>query len=223
MSIAVETKDCTALSEAELAELAELCAEGVVTPDEGVITKEAESWVLVSQARENEKLKGFAFCTLERIGGTPCILIGLGSIRRISKRETVLRAIVTEQMRRAVLAFPDEDVLVAARFAEPGAFDIFKSLHDIIPRPDHKVNGEERAWGRRLAKRYGVETNAYEHRQFRVNGDGSGPAPVFDYTTLHPDDVHEETAARFEEIHADKGDCLIAYGWAMEEDLRKFS
>ena len=63
-----------------------------------------------------------------------------------------------DQFRRAVLAFPDEDVLVGTRFAHASGFEAFKALDDIVPRPDHKATGEERAWGRRLAKRFGVET-----------------------------------------------------------------
>ena len=82
MSIEVETKDCTQLSDVELAELADLCAESPFPHEIGAITKEAESWVLVTQAREDGKLKGFTFSTLERIGGTPCVLIGMGTIKR---------------------------------------------------------------------------------------------------------------------------------------------
>jgi hypothetical protein len=223
MSIAVETKDCTALSDAELAEMADLCADGPLAYEVGTLSKQAESWVLVTQARESEKLKGFAFCTLERIGGTPCVLIGLGSVRRTSKRDTVLRNIILDQMRRAVLAFPDEDVLIGARFGEVGGYDAFRTLHDIVPRAEHKATGEERAWGSRLAKRYGIENGAYDPRAFMARGDGSGPAEVLDYTTLHPEDMAEETTARFEEIHPEKGDSLIAFGWAMEEDLRKLA
>lgn len=223
MSIAVDTKDCTALSDAELADMADLCAEGPLRHEVGALSKQAESWVLITRAFEDDKLKGFAFSTLERIGGTPCILIGMGSVRRTAKRDTVLRNIVQDQMRRAVLAFPDEDVLVSARFGEPGGFDAFKSFNDIVPRAGHRANGEERAWGSRLAKRYGVETRAYDQRAFRVNGDGSGPAEVVDFTTLHPENISDEVVERFDGLHADKGDSLIAFSWAMEEDLRKFA
>jgi hypothetical protein len=223
MSIAVETKDCTALSDAELAEMADLCAEGPLPHEIGTLSKQAEAWVLITQAREGGKLKGFSFCTLERIGGTPCVLIGLSSVRRTSKRDTVLRGLVQDQMRRAVLAFPDEDVLIAARFGEPGGFDAFKTLNDIVPRAGHRANGEERAWGSRLARRYGIETRAYDQRAFLAKGDGSGPAEVFDHTTQHPEEIPPETADRFEAVHPDKGDSLVAFGWAMEEDLRKLS
>lgn len=223
MSIAVDTKDCTALSDAELVEMADLCAEGSYRHEIGTLSKQAESWVLIGQAREDGRLKGFAFCTLERIGGTPCVLIGLAAVRRTSKRDTVLRALVQDLLRRAVLAFPDEDVLVASRFGEPGAFDAFRTLNDIVPRAGHKATGEERAWGGRLAKRYGIEASAYDQRAFVARGDGSGPAAVFDHETAQPGDVDPEVAKRFEGLHAQKGDSLFAFGWAMEEDLRKLA
>src|SRR6187402_1636735 len=116
MSIAVDTKDCTALSDAELVEMADLCAEHTLAYEVGTLSKQAEAWVLVTQAREGDDLRGYAFCTLERIGGTPCVLIGLASVARCELREDVVAAIINDQMRRAVLAFPDEDVLVSARF-----------------------------------------------------------------------------------------------------------
>ena len=223
MSIAVETKDCTALSDTELVEMADLTADSPCSHDIGTLSKQAESWVLISQARDGDKLKGFAFCTLERIGGTPCVLLGLASVRRTSKRDTVLRGIMQDLLRRAVLAFPDEDVLVAARFGSPGGFDAFRGLTDIVPRAGHKATGEERAWGGRLAKRHGIESRAYDQRAFVARGDGGGPAPVIDHETLHPDQIDDEVAERFDDLHADKGDSLIAFGWAMEEDLRKLA
>jgi hypothetical protein len=223
MSIAVDTKDCTALSDAELVDMADLCAEGPHAHEVGTLSKQSEAWVLVAQARDEAKLKGFAFCTLERIGGTPCVLVGLASVRRTSKRDTVLRALVQDLLRRAVLAFPDEDVLVAARFGQPGAFDAFRTLNDIVPRAGHRASGEERAWGGRLAKRYGIETRAYDQRAFVARGDGGGPAPVFDHETLHPEQIDAEVAERFEGLHPEKGDSLVAFGWAMEEDLRKLA
>ena len=223
MSIAVDTKDCTALSDAELVEMADLCAEGTHPHEVGTLSKQAEAWVLITQVRDEGKLKGFAFSTLERIGGTPCVLVGLASVRRTSKRDTVLRALMQDLLRRAVLAFPDEDVLISARFGQPGGFDAFRSLNDIVPRADHRASGEERAWGGRLAKRYGIETRAYDQRAFLAKGDGSGHAAVFDHETLRPELIDAEVVARFDGLHPHKGDSLVAFGWAMEEDLRKLA
>jgi len=223
MAIDVETKDCTALSDSEIAEMADTCAGGPAGFDVGLLSKQRDEWVLITQAREGGKLLGFSFCTLERIGGTPCVLIGLASIRRTSKRDTVLRAVIQDMLRRAVLAFPDEDVLVSARFHEIGGFDAFRSLNDIVPRAGHRASGEERAWGGRLAKRYGIDNGAYEQRAFVARGDGDGHAPAFDHETLHLDQIDEEVATRFEDLHPDKGDSLVAFGWAMEEELRKLA
>jgi hypothetical protein len=220
MAIEVETKDCTALSDAELAEMADLCAEGPHRFETGDLSKQVEAWVLVTTARENDKLKGFAFCTLERIGGTPSVLIGLASIRRTSKRDGVLRAIIHDQLRRAVLAFPDEDVLVGTRFDNPGGFEAFKPLNDVVPRPDHKATGEERAWGRRLAKRFGVDSTEYDDRGFLARGDGSVPC-LFDHESQKPEKIDPAVAAFFADVDRARGDALIAFGWAMAEDLEK--
>ena len=221
MSIEVETKDCTGLSDVELAELADLCAESPFPHEIGTLTKEAESWVLVTQVRDDGKLKGFTYSTLERIGGTPCVLIGMGSIKRSSKRDTVLRAIMNEELRRAVLAFPDEDVLVACRMTDPSVFEAYKALNDIVPRKDHKASGEERAWGRRLAKRFGIVPSRYADRQFRVKGDGTMPI-IFDHESLKPERV-EEFVEFFDGLDVEAGACVIAFGWAMAEDLEKLS
>lgn len=222
MSIEVTTKDCTALSDAELAEMADMCAEEPSRFEVGLLSKQVEQWVLVSLARDGATLKGFSFCTLERIGGTPSILIGLASIKRTSKRDTVLRAIATEQYRRALLAFPDEDVLVGTRFNNAGGFEAFKSLVDIVPRPDHKASGEERAWGRRLAKRFSIGTGSYSDRDFRATGDGTYPL-ILDHESLKPENADPAVVAFFDEIDADRGDSMIAFGWAMAETLTKLA
>ena len=220
MAIEVETKDCTALSDAELAEMADICADGPSRFEVGLLSKQVEAWVLVTLAREGAALKGFSFCTLERIGGTPSVLIGLASMKRTSRRDSVLRAIMTDQFRRAVLAFPDEDVLVGTRFADPGGFEAFKSLDDIVPRPDHRASGEERAWGRRLAKRFGIDSSTYDDRTFIATGDGSFPLAL-DHEALKPEKLDPRVEELFAAVDAERGDSLIAFGWAMAEDLAK--
>ena len=220
MAIEVETKDCTQLADAELAEMADICADSPSRFEAGFLSKQAELWVLITLARENGKLKGFSYCTLERIGGTPCVLVGLASIKRGSKRDTVLKAIVHDQLRRAVLAFPDEDVLVGARFVDPSGYEAYKQLTDIVPRPDHKASGEERAWGRRLAKRFGIENGAYDDRTFTASGDGSFPC-VLDHETLKPASIPKDVQALFGNVKSERGDSLIAFGWAMAEFLAK--
>jgi hypothetical protein len=222
MAIQVETKDCTALSDSELVDMADICAEGPAGYEIGELSKQREEWVLISRATDNGKVHGFSFCTLERIGGTPCLLIGLASVKRGSKRDAVLKALMTDQYRRAVLAFPDEDVLVGTKFIDPAGYQAFKGLEDVVPRPDHKASGEERAWGRRLAKRFGVEASAYDDRTFLATGTGSHPE-VFDHESLKPEAIPADVAAFFKGVTASRGDSLVAFGWAMAEDLAKLA
>jgi hypothetical protein len=217
MAIQVETKDCTALSDSELAEMADICADGPAGYEIGQLSKQREEWVLISRATDNGKMQGFSFCTLERIGGTPCLLIGLASVKRGSKREAVLKALMHDQYRRAVLAFPDEDVLVGTKFIEPAGYQAFKGLEDVVPRPDHKASGEERAWGRRLAKRFGAE-NRIDDRTFVVKGDGEVPG-CLDHEALKPEKLDPEIEPFFKGVDRKRGDYLIAFGWAMAEDL----
>jgi len=221
MSIEVETKDCTALSDAELAEMADIAAAGPAAFDVGFLSKQREEWVLVSQARDGGRLQGFALCTLERIGGTPSLLIGLASVKRTAKRESVLRALMADQYRRAVLAFPDEDVLVGTRLATPSGFLALRGLEDVVPRPDHRATGEERAWGRRLAKRFGAE-GRIDDRTFVLAGD-SQVGGCLDHETLKPEAIDPEVAAFFAPLKAKRRDTLVAFGWAMAEDLASHS
>jgi hypothetical protein len=217
MAIEVQTKDCTALGDAELSDMADICADGATGYEVGLLSKQRDEWVLVTLARDGRKLSGFAFCTLERIGGTPCVLVGLASVKRSSRRDAVLKVLVNDELRRAVLAFPDEDVLVGARFSDPAGLQALKGLQDVVPRPGHKASGEERAWGWRLAKRFGAE-GRLDDRTFILAGDDN-PACVFDHEAQKPDAIERDVAAFFKSLNHKRGDSLIAFGWAMAEDL----
>ena len=219
MAIEVHTKDCTALSDAELADMADICTEGTSGYEVGLLSKQREEWVLVSLARDGRKLAGFSFCTLERIGGTPCVLIGLASTKPGVRRDAVLKAVVNDQLRRAVLAFPDEDVLVGAQVNDPAAVQAFSMLEDVVPRPGHRATGEERAWGRRLAKRFGAE-GRLDDRTFVLAGTGNPPC-VVDHQSVDPTAIDPDVAAFFEPLDRTRGDSLILFGWAMAEDLAK--
>ena len=220
MALEVDTKDCNALSDADISEMADLCAETAVSYEVGLLSKQTEEWVLCSQAFENGRLKGFAFYTLERIGGTPAIIIGLASIQRSSRRDSVLRGIITDLMHRAVMAFSDEDVVVGARLIGAEGYELFKSFHDVVPRPDHKASGEERAWGRRFAKRYGISPLRYADRSFTATGDGSTPC-VVDHASLKG--ASAGVADLFDGVDAANGNVLVVFGWAMSEELAKFA
>jgi len=217
MAIKVDTKDCTALSDSELSEMADLCAEAGVEWDVGLLSKQCEEWVLVTQATEGGRLAGFSFCTLERIGGTPSVLVGLASVKRGGRSEAVLKALVGDQLRRAVLAFPDEDVLVGTRLGDPAAFVAFSGLEDIVPRPGHKASGEERAWARRLAKRFGAEGRV-DDRTSVLEGNGD-PAMVLDFENPEADGTPPDVAEFFSTLDRRRGDAVVVFGWAMAETL----
>jgi hypothetical protein len=221
MAIEVDTKDCTHLSDDEVEEMADICADGPARYDVGLLGKQREEWVLITRARNNGVLQGFSFSTLERIGGTPCVLLGLASVKRTAKRGEVLKAIMLDELRRAVMAFPDEDVLVGTQTVDPSGYEAFAcalKLQDITPRPGYQPTGEDRAWGRRLAKRFGVD-DGYDDRAFRTKGQGS-PACVLDHESLKSDKLISGLAELFKGLDLGRGDSLVAFGWAMEEDLR---
>ncbi|HLG67508.1 MAG TPA: hypothetical protein VKV36_06520 [Acidimicrobiales bacterium] len=216
MALVVTTKDCTALSDAELAEMADLCADRTPSFDIGFLSKQREEWVLITLAREGSKLRGYSFCTLERIGGTPSLLVGLASVDRTSRAEATLKAIMADQYRRAFLAFPDEDVLLGTRLLSPDGFRAFAGLADVVPSPGHRASGEERAWARRLAKRFGSE-GRLDDRAFVVRGDGS-PSGGLDFVAPKVK-LPERVEELFTSLDPERGDRLVALGWAMAEDL----
>jgi hypothetical protein len=215
MPMVVTTKDCTALSDAELEEMADLGVEPSGF-DIGFLSKQREEWVLISSVRDGRKLRGYSFCTLERIGGTPSLLVGVASVDRTARAEAALKAMMADQFRRALLAFPDEDVLLGTRLLGPDGFRAFLGLSDVVPSAGQRVTGEERAWARRLAKRFGAEERL-DDRTFVVKGDGS-TAGGLDF--VHPKvKVPEGADELFCSLDAVKGDRLVAFGWAMAEDL----
>jgi hypothetical protein len=214
MPIQVDTRDCAALTDADLDDMASMGG----AFDIGVLSKAKEDWVLCTVARVDDKLHGFSFSTLERIGGTPCVLLGLMSVKRSSKRDQVLKGLMGEAYHRALMAFPDEDVVVGSRFVLPGALEAFKQLDELIPRPTHRAVGEERAWGRRLAKRFGVDA-AYDEQSFVVKSNGQ--SGFIDHETSKPEKVDAAVAALFANVSVPKGGSLIVHGWTMAEDLVK--
>jgi hypothetical protein len=154
---------------------------------------------------------------LERIGGTPSLLVGVASVDRTAKADNVLRQLMADQYRRALLAFPDEDVLVGTRIAAPEGFWAFGGLTDVVPRPGHKASGEERAWARRLAKRFGAEARI-DDRTFVLAGDGSTTGAL-DHGGPKVNEPDPEIIELMVEMDSKRADRLVVFGWAMAEDL----
>ena len=55
-----------------------------------------------------------------------------------------------------------------------------------------------------------------------AKGDGAYPA-CLDHTTLKPESIDGEVAKLFGDVDSERGDTLIAFGWAMAEFLAKHS
>lgn len=218
MAMAAATKDTTALSDAELVEMADLCVDRDPKFDIGFLSKQREEWVLVTTVREGTKLRGYSFCTLERIGGTPSLLLGVALVDRNAKSDQTLKCLLADQFRRALLAFPDEDVLLGVRLLTADGYRAFGGLHDVVPRDDHRPTGEERAWARRLAKRFGNE-KGLDDRTFVLSYDAN-PVGGLDYAVAKAQ-IPEGAAALFGSVKPARGQRLVAFGWAMAEDLAK--
>ncbi len=214
MAVDVETRDCSALSDSDLDELASMGG----AFDIGLLSKAKEDWVLCTIARESGKLHGFMFSTLERIGGTPCVLLGLVSVKRTGKRDQILKGLMSEAFHRALMAFPDEDVVVGSRFVFADGLEAFKQLTELIPRPGHRAVGEERAWGKRLARRFGVDAH-YDEKTFVVGK--KGRTGFIDHESTKPDKIKSDVREQFSEVSDAAGGVLIVHGWTMTEDLLK--
>lgn len=211
----VESRDSVSLKPAELDEFGQLLALVELPFKDDALDDHVERFPLVIRTTADDELHGFLFGSLERIGGTPCILWGLGAIRRGRQARGALDLTVGELYRRAAISFPDEDVLVAGRFAHPSAYALLNQLSDVCPRPKYSPTGEERAWGRRLARRFGCD-GRYDDRKFRLKANGASEA------VLHAAAVKAGGKAAAEvvgTVRPHKGEAVIAFGWATAEAL----
>ncbi|HYH50700.1 MAG TPA: hypothetical protein VEG38_14230 [Acidimicrobiia bacterium] len=210
----VDIRDSASLKPAELDELSQVLRKAGSPLPESTIDDQVERFSRVTMVMDEDEISGFLFGSLERIGGTPCVLWGLGTTT-VDEPRPVLEAMTTELYRRAAISFPDEDVLVAGRIAHPALYQLFGTLQEPCPRPGYKASGEDRAWGRRLAKRFGCDGN-YDDRAFRSAGNGR-PEPKLDIPL--GDEPEPEVQELLAPVDPAKGDTLIAFGWAPAESL----
>jgi hypothetical protein len=210
----VDIRDSASLKPAELDELSQVLRKAGSPLPESTIDDQVERFSRVTMVMDEDEIHGFLFGSLERIGGTPCVLWGLGTTT-VEEPRPVLEAMTTELYRRAAISFPDEDVLVAGRIAHPALYQLFGTLQEPCPRPGYRASGEDRAWGRRLAKRFGCDAR-YDDRAFRSEGNGI-PEPKLDIPL--GDEPEPEVQELLAPVDPEKGDTLIAFGWAPAESL----
>ena len=174
--------------------------------------------MLSTVARIDGKLHGFSFSTLERIGGTPCVLHRHDERRRHSKRDQVLHGLMDEAYHRALMAFPDEDVVVGSRFVAADALDGFKELDEVTPQPG--LAGGRRGAGVGSPARQAIRRRqAYDEKTFVVTANGRGG--FLDFESLEAREDRAAHIARCSTASPPTGGSLIVYGWTMAEDLVK--
>jgi len=212
----VESRDSVSLKPAELDELGQLLASIGLVLGDSELDAQVEQFSLVALSKAEGELHGFLFGSLERVGGTPCILWGIGAVRRSRQAGPAVRAVASELYRRAAISFPDEDVLVAGRVAHPAAYALFGGLDDVVPRPGYSPTGEERAWGRRLARRFGCD-GEYDDRSFRLRGAGTAVG-ILDASSVKAG-AKAAVVELLSEVDPSRGDAVIAFGWAGAEKL----
>jgi hypothetical protein len=215
----VESRDSVSLKPAELDEFGQILhAVGLVVSDQE-LDRQVEQFPLVVTATSDGELQSLMLGSLERIGGTPSILWGLGAVRRGRNASAALKLMTAELSRRAAISFPDEDVIVASRFAQPSVYALLQTYANVVPRNGYSPTGEDRAWGRRLAKRFGCEPQ-FDDRTFRVEPRGRKPPvlPVLDATAVKATGG-AKVVQLVGELDATRGQAMIAFGWAVAEEL----
>jgi hypothetical protein len=216
----VESRDSVSLKPAELDEFGQLFAANGLPISDAELDRQVESFPLVVVAALDGELQGMMLGSLERIGGTPAILWGMGVTRKAKHAPLTLKTMTGELTRRAAISFPDEDVLVAVRLAQPSCYVLLQSYANVVPRPGYTANGEDRAWGRRLAKRYGVEPPHFDDRAFKVAVKGRKPPclPILDTSPVKATGG-AKIASLVGQLDATRGQAMIAFGWAVAEEL----
>ncbi|MDQ6945581.1 MAG: hypothetical protein M3256_04750, partial [Actinomycetota bacterium] len=73
------------------------------------------------------------------------------------------------------------------------------------------------AWARRLAKRFGAE-GRIDDRTSVLEGTGD-PAIVLDFDCVEADSIDPDIQGFFATLDRNRGDAVVAFGWAMAETL----
>ena len=128
---------------------------------------------------------------------------------------------MTDQFRRAVLAFPDEDVLIGTRFIDPVRLP---GLH--APRghrPPPRPQGHRRGAGLGPAPGQALRRRERRIRRPDLRGHAATARPplVFDHESLKPETLDPDVVAFFDAVDSPGATRSIAFGWAMAEDLEK--
>ncbi|MBP9114911.1 MAG: hypothetical protein KBF89_01025 [Acidimicrobiia bacterium] len=210
----IESRDTVSLKPAELDEFGELIREsGYIIPD-SVIDEHVEKYTIIVTAR-NAGLDGFLFGSLERIGGTPATLWSFGAIRPGKKCKETAELLISELYRRSAISFPDEDVLIGTRLAFPSTYAFLAQRQDVVPRPGYAPTGEERNWGRHLAKRFDCEST-FDEKTFNTKKSKKSTPLFYTAPIKSTNKVALEIVGNNDYT---KGESVVAFGWATADEL----
>ena len=95
--------------------------------------------------------------------------------------------------------------------------DRFKDLDDVTPSPGNNAVGEERAWGRRLARRFAIDAK-YDAKTF-ISSNGAQHG-FLDFESTKPEKLDVDVVVLFDQLPK-RGGAMIVYGWTMAEQLVK--
>jgi hypothetical protein len=220
MTMNVESRDSVSLKPAELDEFSQLLTSNGLSLTDAQLDLQVEAFPLAVVAMQDSEVQGLMLGSLERIGGTPAILWGLGVARKGKDGPAALKAMTGELSRRAAISFPDEDVLVATRLSQPSCYTLLSSYANLVPRPGYVANGEDRAWGRRLAKRFGIDAAHFDDRGFTVAVKSRKPTcvPILDASAVKATGG-AKIVSLIGDLDATRGKAMIAFGWAVAEEL----
>ena len=210
MAIQVLTKDCAALGDADFAEMADLVAP-TAGWEVGTISKQAEEWVLASLATDRDKLQGFMMMTLERIGGTPALVVGIASVTTDETTAGDSQGSDERGLSQGVDGLPGRRRHRCVAAGQLWAPRGFRGADRCRPWPETRVNGEERAWGETLSKRFGAVE--FDDRTMLAEAMASTSS------SIHESSKTCRAPAVLEDCDADSGQYVIAWGWAMAEFL----
>ena len=100
----VESRDSVSLKPAELDEFAQLLSGNGLSLTDEQLDFQVEAFPLAVVAMLDSQIQGVMLGSLERIGGTPAILWGLGVARKGKQAPTAMKA-MTGEPRSAVLTW----------------------------------------------------------------------------------------------------------------------
>ena len=215
----VESRDSVSLKPAELDEFAQLLGSSGLSLTDEQLDLQVEAFPLAVVAMFESEVQGVMLGSLERIGGTPAILWGLGVARKGKQAAAALKAMTGELSRRAAISFPDEDVLVATRLSQPSCYTLLASYANLVPRAGIRPERRRPRVGPRLAKRFGLDSH-FDDRGFTVAVKSRKPTcvPILDASPVKATGG-AKIVSLVGDLDATRGKAMIAFGWAVAEEL----